>query len=52
MGKIGLDLPRSGKAHSLTDAIEAVEYVGLPVIIRPAFTLGGSSEGYCSQQDR
>jgi len=45
MEKIGLDLPRSGKAHSLPEAIEAVERVGLPVIIRPAFTLGGTGGG-------
>ncbi|MHC4085198.1 MAG: carbamoyl-phosphate synthase large subunit [Planctomycetota bacterium] len=45
MKKIGLDLPRSGKAHTLEQAIEVVEKVGLPVIIRPAFTLGGTGGG-------
>jgi len=45
MEKIGLDLPRSGKAHSLEQALGAVERVGLPVIIRPAYTLGGTGGG-------
>ncbi len=45
MEKIGLDLPRSGKANSLKEALEVVEHVGLPVIIRPAFTLGGTGGG-------
>ncbi|NIP22407.1 MAG: carbamoyl-phosphate synthase large subunit [Phycisphaerae bacterium] len=45
MEKIGLDLPRSGKAHTLEQALEVVEKVGLPVIIRPAFTLGGTGGG-------
>ncbi|MBW8042288.1 MAG: carbamoyl-phosphate synthase large subunit [Planctomycetes bacterium] len=45
MEKIGLDLPRSGKAHNLDQALEVVEKVGFPVIIRPAFTLGGTGGG-------
>jgi len=45
MEKIGLDLPRSGKAHTLKEAMEVIEEVGLPVIIRPAFTLGGTGGG-------
>ncbi|MCK4904778.1 carbamoyl-phosphate synthase large subunit [bacterium] len=42
MHKIGLDLPRSDKAHSLKEALEVVEEIGIPVIIRPSFTLGGT----------
>ncbi len=45
MQKIGLDLPRSGKAHTFEQGTEVVERVGLPVIIRPAFTLGGTGGG-------
>jgi carbamoyl-phosphate synthase large subunit len=45
MEKIGLDLPRSGLANSLKEAMEVVERVGLPVIVRPAFTLGGTGGG-------
>jgi len=42
MQKIGLDLPRSQKAYSLTEASEVVKKIGFPVIIRPSFTLGGT----------
>ena len=42
MTRIGLDLPRSGYARSLTDALGILEVVGLPAIIRPSFTLGGT----------
>ncbi len=45
MQKIGLDLPRSGKAHTLKEAFEVVEKIGVPVIIRPSFTLGGTGGG-------
>jgi carbamoyl-phosphate synthase large subunit len=45
MEKIGLDLPRSGKAHTFEQASEVVQQVGLPVIIRPAYTLGGTGGG-------
>ncbi len=41
----GLRVPRSSIAHSLTDAHAAVEHVGLPFIVRPAFTLGGTGGG-------
>jgi carbamoyl-phosphate synthase large subunit len=42
MERIGLDLPKSGYAHSLHEALQVVEEVGFPAIIRPSFTLGGS----------
>ncbi|UCG38728.1 MAG: carbamoyl-phosphate synthase large subunit, partial [bacterium] len=42
MEKIGLDLPRSGYARSMEDALAVLENVGLPAIIRPSFTLGGT----------
>ncbi|MFA5157302.1 MAG: carbamoyl-phosphate synthase large subunit [Candidatus Omnitrophota bacterium] len=42
MQKIGLDLPRSGKAYTLKDACKVAERIGFPVIIRPSFTLGGT----------
>jgi len=42
MKKIGLDLPRSGRAHTLDQAFEVVEHVKLPIIIRPSYTLGGT----------
>ncbi len=41
MEKIGLQVPRSGLARNLDEAMEVIKYVGFPTIIRPAFTLGG-----------
>ncbi len=45
MEKIGLAVPNSGIAHTLTEAILLVEEIGFPAIIRPAFTLGGTGGG-------
>jgi carbamoyl-phosphate synthase large subunit len=45
MQKIGLDLPRSGKAYNLKEAFQVAEKVGFPVIVRPSFTLGGTGGG-------
>ena len=45
MDKIGLESPRSVLVHSLAEAREAVELVGLPAIIRPSFTLAGTGGG-------
>ena len=38
---IGLDVPKSGYAHSWAEAQEIIEHVGFPAIIRPSYTLGG-----------
>lgn len=38
---IGLDVPRSGYAHSLEEARKVIEEIGFPAIIRPSYTLGG-----------
>ena len=45
MDKIGLESPRSRIAHSVKEALEALEHVGLPSIIRPSFTMGGTGGG-------
>ncbi|WP_114951294.1 carbamoyl-phosphate synthase large subunit [Sphingosinicella terrae] len=45
MDRIGLESPRSAIAHDLDDAMAALETVGLPAIIRPSFTLGGTGGG-------
>src|SRR6186713_1018132 len=45
MDKIGLESARSGIAHNLDDALKVLESTGLPSIIRPSFTLGGTGGG-------
>src|SRR5437588_8678867 len=42
MQRIGLDLPRSGYARSMEDAERIRQEIGLPLIIRPSRTLGGT----------
>ena len=64
MDRIGLENPKatiiaapklpSGKfdiAAGVREAVEAIEYVGLPAIIRPAFTLGGTGGGVAYNRD-
>ena len=45
MDRIGLESPRSVIAHTLEEALEGLEQVGLPTIIRPSFTMGGTGGG-------
>jgi carbamoyl-phosphate synthase large subunit len=45
MKKIGLDVPRSQLVNNLQSALQAVDQIGFPAIIRPSFTLGGSGSG-------
>jgi len=45
MNEIGIESPKSGIARSDEEASTLLEYVGLPAIIRPSFTLGGSGSG-------
>ena len=45
MDKLGLESPRSHVAHTLEEANEGLELVGLPAIIRPSFTLAGTGGG-------
>ena len=51
MDRIGLESPRSQIAHSLDDAMKALDQVGLPAIIRPSFTLGGTGGGIAYNRD-
>ena len=48
---IGLDVPRSGIAHTMSDARRIAAEVGLPVCIRPAYTLGGTGGGFAFNVD-
>jgi carbamoyl-phosphate synthase large subunit len=45
MQRIGLDLPESGYCHTFAEALQIIERVGFPAIIRPSFTLGGTGGG-------
>ncbi|MEX2586521.1 MAG: carbamoyl-phosphate synthase large subunit [Actinomycetota bacterium] len=47
---IGLDLPRSGYAYSLDEALAVAEEIGLPVIVRASYTLGGGGSGIASSK--
>ena len=51
MQNIGLDLPRSSLAYSMEEAREVVKKIGLPVIIRPSFTLGGTGGGIATTDE-
>ena len=42
MQRIGLRVPKSGTAHSRQEAVDILEMVGFPAIIRPSFTMGGT----------
>ena len=46
MEGIGLDCARSGIAHNFEEALEVIEEIGLPVIIRPAYILGGKGTAF------
>jgi carbamoyl-phosphate synthase large subunit len=50
MTAAGLRVPVSAIAHSVADARAAVGVIGLPFIVRPAFTLGGSGGGVVREQ--
>ena len=45
MDRIGLESPRSAIAHTVEEALAALDTVGLPSIIRPSFTMGGQGGG-------
>jgi len=51
MIEIGLSVPASGIAHDVDEAMRVVERLGLPVIIRPAYILGGRGTGIASTID-
>ena len=43
--ELGLETPRSGFAHSMEDAWKIHKDIGLPCVIRPSFTMGGTGGG-------
>ena len=51
MSNIGLECPKSRIVENLDDAKAALENIGLPVIIRPSFTLGGIGGGIAASEE-
>ncbi len=51
MERIQLDLPRSGYARTFQEAEQVLEQLGLPLIVRPSRTLGGSGGGIVNSLD-
>ncbi len=45
MTSIGLETPHHAMAHDMDQALKALEEIGLPCVIRPSFTMGGSGGG-------
>ena len=45
MAKIGLETPKSRVANTMGEALDCLEDIGLPAIIRPSFTMGGTGGG-------
>ena len=51
MTKIGLESPKSEVVHNREEAAKALDKIGLPAIIRPSFTLGGTGGGIAYNRD-
>ncbi|MEN9221312.1 MAG: carbamoyl-phosphate synthase large subunit [Thermostichus sp. BF3_bins_97] len=51
MQRIGLAVPQSGLAHTLEEAKQIAKEIGYPLIIRPAYTLGGTGGGVAYNQE-
>ena len=51
MLKIGVDVPRSAVVRSLAEGLEVLDRVGLPCVLRPSFTMGGSGGGIAYNRD-
>ncbi|MBS0219437.1 MAG: carbamoyl-phosphate synthase large subunit [Proteobacteria bacterium] len=51
MTRIGLESPKSEVVHNREEAVKALDAIGLPAIIRPSFTLGGTGGGIAYNRD-
>ena len=51
MTRIGLETPRSHQIKTLVQALGALDDIGLPAVIRPSFTLGGTGGGIAYNKD-
>ncbi len=51
MNKIGIDTPRSIVANNMEEARQAITEIGLPLVVRPAYTLGGAGGGFAFTEE-
>ncbi|MDF1670031.1 MAG: carbamoyl-phosphate synthase large subunit [Roseovarius sp.] len=51
MDRLGIENPKAIIANTFEECMDAIDYVGLPAIIRPAFTLGGTGGGVAYNRD-
>ncbi len=51
MDRLGIEMPCSEIAHTLEEAEDAVQRIGLPAVIRPAYTMGGTGGGLVFNMD-
>jgi carbamoyl-phosphate synthase large subunit len=51
MDRLGIENPRATIANTFQECMDALEDIGLPAIIRPAFTLGGTGGGVAYNRD-
>ena len=47
MKNLGIDTPRSGICHTVEGAEKIAEEIGYPLVVRPAYTMGGQGGGFC-----
>jgi len=47
MKGLGIDTPRSGICHTVEGAEKIAEEIGFPLVVRPAYTMGGQGGGFC-----
>ena len=51
MNRLGIEMPRSEIIHTLEEGLEIVGKLGLPVVVRPAYTMGGTGGGLVYNMD-
>lgn len=51
MARLGIDMPRSEPAYSVDAALNIARMLGYPVVVRPAYTMGGTGGGFAHDDD-
>ncbi len=51
MNRLGIEMPRSEIAHSVEEAEQIAQRIGLPAVVRPAYTMGGTGGGLVYNMD-